>query len=177
MPDVRPRPRRVASMVDRVGCAHYGGPVNSAPRQSNEWKSVADYLFAGEALAYLCLARLAVPLVPFRWITGWMSKPVGTTRAVDPHRIVRAVERAARAMPGRTVCIHRGIALQRMLRRRGHASQFAYGLSSSVERFVAHVWIEMDGERLIGGDEAEGFQRVAMFPARASDDQPLNRVD
>lgn len=151
--------------------------MTSAAGQSNEWKSVADYALAGEALAYLGLARLAVALTPFRWITGWMSKPLGKPRAVDPYRIVRAVERATRVLPGRTVCIHRGIALQRMLRRRGHASQFAYGLSSSGGAFVAHVWIELAGERLIGGDEAEGFQRVAMFPARASDDQPLTRVD
>ena len=151
--------------------------MNSAAGQSNEWKSVADYAFALEAVAYLVLAQLAVALVPFRWITDWMSRPVGKARAVDPHRIVRAIERATRVLPGRNVCIHRGIALQRMLRRRGHASQFAYGLSSSDDAFVAHVWIELAGAKLIGGNEAEGFQRVAMFPLCVGDDQPFNQVD
>lgn len=126
---------------------------------------MTDYALFCEAVAYLLLAHVAVAFMPFRWITRWMAKPAVPSGQVPALRVIRAVERASRYLPLRVVCIHRGIASQRMLRRRGYDARFIYGLMSGDDALAAHVWVELAGEKLIGGEEAQGFCRVASFPA------------
>lgn len=139
------------------------------PPQTERWHEAADYWWTAEAIAYLAAARLAVAALPFRAIAKWMSHPtVGGDGAAAPRRMAVAVERAARRVPWRAVCIHQGIACQRMLRRRGVPSDFVYGLTSVGGELKAHVWVEWNGEILIGDHVGTEFAQVARFPPEVS---------
>ncbi len=128
-------------------------------------RSIGDVLLAAEALMFVALARIVVAALPFRLLAAWMSRPSGRrAAAASPDRLRLAVERARRYSPWRCVCIHHGVALHRMLRRRGYPSHFVYGLSSAEGALEAHVWVELDGAVVAGGDEAATFQPVATFP-------------
>lgn len=128
-------------------------------------RGARDYGLAVEALLYLALARWAVALLPFRWIVRWMCAGGGNPRSLDDSAsVILAVERAARRAPWRAVCIHQGIAAQRMLRRRGFDSRFIYGLSTAPGQLEAHVWLELDEAVVIGGDIDGDFCPVACFP-------------
>jgi hypothetical protein len=80
--------------------------------------------------------------------------------------VVSAIETAARRLPWRVVCIQKGIAAQRMLRRRGLDAVLHYGIGNDRDRdrLDAHVWVSVDGAPVIGGEEARAFAPVAAFP-------------
>jgi len=122
-----------------------------------------------EALPALAFASLAVKLLPFRHVAAWASR--GTRRltgAADAAFLRKArwsVEAWARRVPWRTVCFQKGLALHAMLRSRGIPSRLHYGVRSDAEEGLkAHVWVTVDGEAVIGGEEAPGFACVAVFP-------------
>ena len=127
----------------------------------------------------LALAALAVRLLPFRTLTktlGWGGAGHGNSSeppASRPAQIAQAVWRASRRSPWRTVCIHRGIAVQWMLRRRGLDGRFHYGLSQADSVLSAHVWVSLDGTILIGAEEASRYRCVAEFPPGGAT-QPLD---
>ena len=117
-------------------------------------------------------AWLAVRFLPFRMIVqtlGWggdrsEGDAPWAQKAAD--ELVRAVVRASRRVPWRTVCIHQGIALHWMLRSRGIASQLHYGVGRGDDRLSAHVWVSLAGRILVGEAEAAAHACVATFPAR-----------
>lgn len=131
-----------------------------------------EVMLAAEALALLSLARLTVALLPFRVIAAWMSKDVGRRPPrIDQAELVKAVivavARAQRRMPGRLVCIHEGIAVHRMLRRRGIASRFHYAVSTPRGPLRAHVWVEVEGRSVTRVGLPDGYHLVASFPPDA----------
>ena len=69
-------------------------------------------------------------------------------------------------MPWRTLCIEKGLAVQRMLRRGGVDAVLHYGARRSVKtgELEAHVWVSVSGEIVIGGEEALGMPELARFP-------------
>jgi GNAT superfamily N-acetyltransferase len=131
----------------------------------SEWPLLA------EALATLALASLAIALLPFRKVAAAASaggrKP-GPARADDVARARWAVQAWARRVPWRTVCFQRGLALHWMLRRRGIGSVLLYGARRDADGLAAHVWVDVDGETVIGGEEAAGFACLARFPPDAA---------
>lgn len=127
----------------------------------SEWPLLA------EALATLALASLAIALLPFRKVAAAASargrRPL-PARADAVARARWAVEAWSRRVPWRTVCFQRGLALHWMLRRRGIGSVLLYGARREGEGLAAHVWVDVDGETVIGGEEAAGFACLARFP-------------
>jgi hypothetical protein len=76
-----------------------------------------------------------------------------------------AVETAARNVPWRAMCIQEGLALQRMLRRRGIDARLHYGIAKDqTGELQAHVWVAAGGSVVIGGSEAPRFKCVATYP-------------
>ncbi|MEA3030101.1 MAG: hypothetical protein QOG13_1426 [Sphingomonadales bacterium] len=131
--------------------------------------SARDWLLAGEALAELVRASLAVALLPFRRVAAAASAaPVRPNRrpADDlPRRVRWAVEAWGRRVPWRAVCFQRGLAAHRMLRRRGYKSILHYGVAQQETKGLsAHVWVSLDGRPVIGGEEAPNFTCLARFP-------------
>jgi hypothetical protein len=128
---------------------------------------LADGPMLAEALAALALASLAIALLPFRKVAAAASAPgrgPGRTDAETVRRARSAVTGWSRRVPWRAVCFQRGLALHWMLRRRGIASVLRYGARRDGDGLAAHVWIDVDGETVMGGEEAAGFACLARFP-------------
>ena len=119
-----------------------------------------------EAAALLTAARAAVALLPFKRMIALGARPLGTRRADDAHRqVVWAIEAAARRLPVRLVCMHKGLAAQWMLRRRGVDARLHYGIAyDPADKLEAHVWVARGDDILIGAEEAPRFRCVATFP-------------
>lgn len=121
-----------------------------------------------EAVAALTFASAALAIMPFRRAirTGCLPLPSAPPeKRVEPLEAAAAVRTAARLVPWRAVCIDQGLALQRLLRKRGMDAQLHYGvtLAEDVE-LKAHVWVDVEGATVIGGEEAPKYARIASFP-------------
>ena len=119
-----------------------------------------------EAIASLALASAALAVLPFKRAIRIGSIPLGRSSATTANEVVSAIEAASRRLPWRNVCIHKGLAAQRMLRRRGFDAILHYGVGNDekADRLAAHVWVNVEGSPVIGGEEARGFARVGAFP-------------
>lgn len=117
-----------------------------------------------EAVVRLAQARLALRLRPFdKAIRAGLVPPasVAGDRIAD---CAWAVTAAAARVPWRAMCIEQGIALQRMLRRRGVDASLHYGLAIDPDRAMkAHVWVSVSGTVVIGGDPIGDYSCVATF--------------
>ena len=51
-----------------------------------------------------------------------------------------------------------------MLRRRGVPAVLCYGTSQADGELKSHVWVKVDDEIVIGGDEAPQYHLVATYP-------------
>jgi hypothetical protein len=139
-------------------------PVTRSPPAR---RSLSDWLLLAEALAALALASLAIALLPFRHVAAAASARGRQAPRVDPEMVRRvrgAVQGWARRVPWRAVCFQRGLALHWMLRRRGIRSVLLYGARRQGDGLAAHVWVDVDGVTVIGGEEASDFSCLARFP-------------
>lgn len=131
---------------------------------------LGDYARAAEAAVALTIAAAMIALLPFRLV----ARAAAWGRAGEPRcdavsaadQAALAIDRAARRLPFRLVCIQRGLALQWMLRRRALASTLHYGVRREKDRIFAHVWVSHAGRILIGEAEAGAHACVATFPAQ-----------
>lgn len=121
-----------------------------------------------EAAAQLTFARLAIRVLPFRLLTRVLARPVRDAQleasacALVIADVRRAIQTAARRLPGTTPCFALAAAAQAMLRRRGVRSTLYYGAQSAgADRLHAHVWLSVGDEPVIGYDAAAGFVAVA----------------
>jgi hypothetical protein len=115
----------------------------------------------------LSMASAAVALLPFRRAIQIGSVPlVSGQKRWRSEDCVWAVEAAARRLPWRTMCIQKGLAAQRLLRRSGTDARLHYGARHHPQdgKLEAHVWVSVEDKIVIGGDEADDFAEVGVFP-------------
>jgi hypothetical protein len=120
-----------------------------------------------QAMALLCLAHLAVKLLPFRWwraslglVAGADSVPGQSPAesAVRARRSAVHVERGATRLPFTTKCLPRAMALCWLLRARGIAYVFKIAARPAAARQAGlpvndgnlHAWVESGGATVIG---------------------------
>jgi hypothetical protein len=117
------------------------------------------------AALLLGVASAAVALLPFRKAVRLGSVPLGSQGGVRVEDVAWAVDASARRLPWRTMCIEKGIVVQRMLRRGGVDAVLHYGARNHAgsTKLEAHVWVTIAGQPVIGGDEAAGFAELASF--------------
>ncbi len=131
-----------------------------------------------EAWFRLAAARLTLLSVPFKRIAPRLGKqllpgelpeaPQGTSPLA--RSIGRAVERAARYTPWDSTCLTQTIAGKIMLRRRGLPSRLYLGTRKDESgRLVAHSWLLVGNEVLIGGGGHETFTPLSAFEDEAAD--------
>ena len=121
-----------------------------------------------EALVTVVLAAAVIHMRPFREALKFGSVPLGrgpqpSVETVD--ELSWSVRAVARRVPFRALCFEQGLALQRMLRRRGVDALLHYGIGKNEADLIeAHVWITA-GDRIVIGEEGRNeFQSVAIFP-------------
>ncbi|HEX8126833.1 MAG TPA: lasso peptide biosynthesis B2 protein [Allosphingosinicella sp.] len=145
-----------------------GLPAN---RSNRPRPGLADVPMLAEALAALALASLAIAVLPFRRVAAAASARGRGPERSDPETVRRARSALigwSRRVPWRTVCFQKGLALHWMLRRRGIRSVLLYGARRDGDGLAAHVWVDVDGETVIGGDESPNFACLARFPPEAA---------
>lgn len=141
----------------------------SAPtaRSPSSRRTLSDWLLLAEALVALALASMAIALLPFRKVAAAASVRGPATARTDSETVRRvrgAVQGWGRRVPWKAVCFQRGLALHWMLRRRGIRSVLLYGARHQADGLSAHVWVDVDGVTVIGGEEAPTFACLARFP-------------
>lgn len=122
-------------------------------------------LLLTESVLQLAFVTAALAVLPFKRAIRLGCVPLGRRRG-EAADSVWAIEAAARNVTWRTVCIQKGIALQRMLRTRGIDARLHYGIGTDAAEgdLAAHVWVTVDERPVIGGEEAPRFSPVAVFP-------------
>ena len=129
-------------------------------------------LLLAEACLSLVAASAAIKFLPFRRVVAAAERiprlriPAELQEPELVRQVPWAVERIAALVPWRIVCFQKGVAVHRMLRRRGVRSALHYGVRRAPAGNVeAHVWVTVQGEAVVGGIEAEAFTCLATFPA------------
>lgn len=106
----------------------------------------------------LLTIRLALLAFPFRWIRAavmHMSKASAYAQSGDEitvRRIVLAIERASRILPGTRQCLTKALAGKILLGRSGCPVSLRIGvIRGSKGSLEAHAWLISRGEVLVGG--------------------------
>lgn len=128
-----------------------------APRH---WGTIA------EASLLLAAVSLATRLLPFRRYIGFGARHVAIRRPLRRPETARIVDALGRRLPFRAVCLQQGIALQWMLRRRGVDAILHYGvlLPKGGGEILAHVWVSVDNQVLLGAPQHRNYAEVARYP-------------
>lgn len=114
----------------------------------------------------LSIASAAVALLPFRIAVRYGAIRLGSARLRSTADCISAVESAAVRMPWRTMCIEKGLAVQRLLRTGGVDALLHYGArhAPGSGRLEAHVWVSVAGETVLGAEDAVGYAELTVFP-------------
>ncbi|MFQ5349576.1 MAG: lasso peptide biosynthesis B2 protein [Thermoanaerobaculia bacterium] len=130
----------------------------------------ADRALLAEAALALAASRLAVLLVPFRWIAPRLGETMAHTPREDPadpellRRIGWSVSVASRNLPWTSRCLAEAIAGKMMLKRRGVPSTLYLGLAKQGEvDLEAHAWLRCGSRVLTGERVSEGYTVIASF--------------
>jgi hypothetical protein len=132
-----------------------------------------------EAAMLLAIARLAVLLVPFRYIAGRLgeqmaesSREVAAAHVSMIEDISWAIAAAARHLPWDR-CLVTAIAAMMMLSRRRIPATFYLGMGRHKDQVMqAHAWVRAGDSIIAGAEESERHTVIASFasgPAEAEE--------
>ncbi|ABQ25557.1 lasso peptide biosynthesis B2 protein [Geotalea uraniireducens] len=132
--------------------------------------TLAEVCLLLEAAFWLGICRLAIPLLPFRWIAPYLGTHMAESASVlDPHgrevplAVSRAIVRAAWRLPWDCKCLAQAMTGKAMLKRRGVPSTLYLGVAKDKEQLAAHAWLRCGDIILTGGQGKERFTVVSSF--------------
>jgi hypothetical protein len=146
--------------------------MSGACREKIVRRGAGEWLLAAEALLLLTCFRVALAVVPVRWILRRITRERALANgAVDGSSSVRdaaiavrvrwAVEAVVRHSPVRFVCFPQTLAGYAMLHRRGVQSTMVYGVArTAAGKLIAHTWLMLGDKCLLGGEGAGEFTPV-----------------
>jgi len=118
----------------------------------------SDIVFiAIESAITLAWVRVLLRVAPRR-VLGGVLEHGGGGRPADS-RLIAIFKRTAAHVPFAHNCMHRSLALQRMLARRGTAAQLRIGIGAKPNLFPGHAWLECGGAVI--NDDPELVRRYA----------------
>jgi hypothetical protein len=132
--------------------------------------SHADRFYLLEAAVWLGLARLALLILPFRWIALWLGRHMALaqdlaegTPAELLTRISWGVTTAGCHLPWDCTCLTQAMAGKAMLKCRGVPSTLCLGVAKDEETYLqAHAWLRC-GDRIL-----TGWQGIAKYTVIAT---------
>lgn len=124
-----------------------------------------------EASLWLLLARLALAVVPFRWIAARLGRKRGeSAAALAPEdvaratQIGRAVEAMSRHAPWQSRCLAQAIAARLMLKQRGIPHTLYVGVAKDGgHALAAHAWLRCGPAIVTGRPGHQRFTVVSTF--------------
>jgi hypothetical protein len=127
---------------------------------------------AGVAALALLLADLAVRSLPFRMIARHIDATLPHTSTPQGNvidRVAWAIAAARRRVPWTIPCLAAAIAANRLLARRGIASELWLGVRPNRQiRIDAHAWLVADGRVVTGGAEKASYQPLHAIATRGA---------
>jgi hypothetical protein len=132
---------------------------------------LADMGLLLEALALLALARMAVLLLPFRWVARVLGKqeaqtPEQEVAAKDwqARRIGAMVRDTARNVLWTSKCLDQALAAKVMLARRGIATTVYFGVNVDEQgQLAAHAWLRSGTRYVTGGKIRDRYTVINTF--------------
>jgi hypothetical protein len=126
-----------------------------------------------EAFLLLGAARMAVLILPFRWLARSLGKHMKETDKLLPpadlklaRTIGAAVQTAANYTPWGSVCLPQAVAAQWMLKRRHIAGTLYLGVmkdETKPEKLAAHAWLRCGPAILTGAKGHRQYTVVSTF--------------
>lgn len=133
-------------------------------------------VLVGQAVLALALARLALSVMPFRWIAGWlgaMQEPATGTDQATSEQAERAGEvrwviaAVADRLPFECKCLSRALAARALCRWRGLPSTLHLGAAAGqLGEAETHAWIDSRGLPISGYPLPVGMVEIGCFPDR-----------
>jgi hypothetical protein len=118
----------------------------------------------------LGLTQLALRLLPFRRVYGWInhaSQPPagrGEKTAVDAGVICATVNKSGHYFLGIDSCFPQALVGEMLLERNGHPAVLRIGVIKQPDgELKAHAWVERNGEVVIGGPISH-VERYTLLP-------------
>jgi hypothetical protein len=147
----------------------------SLPDVSAKWRrrTGTERWLLMEALSMLGVARLALLILPFKWLAATLGRHM-TETGMEPNpsdigcarMIGQAVCAAAHYTPWKSVCLQQAVAAQWMLKRRHIAGTLYLGVSKNEAKpmkLAAHAWLRCGNLILTGRESHRQFTVVAKF--------------
>jgi hypothetical protein len=157
------------SSVAKPSASERGVPPSRARLFSSRVRRLPLVL---EAFCFLTVARLAIALLPFSWITKTLAappepRPDGALRTIKD--VCNAVTTAVRKLAPSAVCLPQALAGHWMLYRRGVPSAVCFGVRrDSIAAFEAHAWLGAGDRAVLGEKSRAGFTYLVEYPPRES---------
>ena len=127
----------------------------AAALDANDWKLLRR---AWVAVAH---SRMALWVLPWRRLGMLINiRPETASVRPSPTRLEWSVRVVSHAVPCAT-CLTQALALQRLLVRHGYGATVQVGACNVDGRFLAHAWVEHEGQSLLG--KPEDVARYARF--------------
>ena len=126
------------------------------------------------ATIQVIVARAALRALPLRKVLERVDHPlqdVNTALQLDDRtrRHIRAIERVGHGLFPKSPCLTQAIVVQRLLRKKGHASDLRIGVRKGTgQPLEAHAWVEYRGAVVIGarGLSEEHTRLPSLAPAK-----------
>ena len=136
-------------------------------------KTIAKRLILIEAGFWLLTSRFLLAFMPFPRLMQLLAHPPrrpatqATIRARHRQQVRQAIYLLRRRFGKQTTCLHRAIAAQMMLQRRGVSTTLYFGaIRQPQQGLTLHAWVK-DGEEGVVGYRAtqkERYHLVARYP-------------
>jgi hypothetical protein len=137
--------------------------------------SPAEWRLFLKAWAVLMRVRLQLTAQSMKRVQASLppaKTPLDETVSIDA--IVLAIQKASVLVP-RSTCLVRALAGQILLREFGRNSILHLGVNRDQSgKFMAHAWLEHDGQIIIGGAEAGNYVPLTSFSAGRGNQADLN---
>lgn len=124
-----------------------------------------------ETVVLLAFARMAVLLLPFRWVARALGRQAtepppheDSERTLQARRISIMVYRASDNVPWTSKCLDQALAAKVMLARRGLATTVYIGVKNDEQgQLAAHAWLRSGTVYVTGGRNRGGFTTISTF--------------
>jgi hypothetical protein len=106
--------------------------------------------------------RMCLWMLPFESVQQLVKRyQQAPETATDVDTLKRAILATSRYVP-RCTCLVQALAMSLLLKRYGHASDLHIGVARNEEgKFMAHAWVERQGQVVIGGPNVEQYTRFS----------------
>jgi len=128
----------------------------------------SDQALLIQALLLLGMIRLALLIIPFRYLAGYLGERQSSAGTSSDrhyvHQVRWAIATVSRHAPWESKCLAQAIAAKILLRRRRLPNTLYLGVAKTgPDNMIAHAWLLSEDDMVTGGDSNTGYTVVARF--------------